>query len=84
MSPDLIAEELSEEALSQYGASDSVARRVARESKCRHAFVDPDSSERNRLGIKAFKEIAEELGGGPVLRKQESARVHEIDNDALG
>jgi hypothetical protein len=77
--PDLIAEELSEDALSRFKATDSVARHVLQEAGCRHAFVDPGQKERDDLGIKGWNDIVRDFGYGPALRKEESAQVEQIE-----
>jgi len=48
----LIAEEFSEEALSNSDAIDSVARGVSFELGIKHLFCDPNSQERENSGIK--------------------------------
>ena len=55
---DLIGEELSEEALALWHATDSVARTVAVRLLIEHLFCDPESEERHRLGILTDKEAA--------------------------
>src|SRR6266850_5284786 len=62
---DLIAEELSEEALRKWKATGSVARHVAGCLGIRHQFCDPDSSQREAIGIQSFGAIAAALGPNP-------------------
>ena len=67
---DLMAEELSEEAISlrrealRREAVGSVASNVASELRIRHKLCDPDSSQREQLGIKSGGKIALELALG--------------------
>lgn len=58
---DLIAEELSNEAIRKWKATDSVARHVAQRLGVRHLFCDPESGQRRALGIRSLDEIAAEL-----------------------
>jgi len=82
---DLIAEELSEEAISlrrevlRREALGSVARNVATKLRIKHLFCDPDSSQRQRLGIKNRDQIREELGYGRVLTLDQSEEVEAIE-----
>lgn len=78
---DLLAEEMNEECITRDQANDSVARRVSREKSRLYLFVDPDSLERKLLGIKGFKEIADELGYGPALNREESNHVERIEKE---
>jgi hypothetical protein len=77
--PDIIAEELNEDAIKQWKANDSVARKIAISLKVRHLFCDPDLKERKALDIKCFKEIAQELGYGPVLTREQTSKVENIE-----
>ena len=77
--PDLIAEELSEDALLKWKARDSVACRLANYLNVCHLFCDPNKEERNALGIKCRKEIAQELGYGVALTREQSAEVDKIE-----
>ncbi|MFH0908516.1 MAG: hypothetical protein V1929_07125 [bacterium] len=77
--PDLLAEELDEECILNDGARNSVARRVATEQAARHLFVDPDTEERRRCGIKGYREIALDLGYGCVLTREQDAHVKKIE-----
>jgi len=77
--PDLIAEELNIEAIELWKANDSVARRIANSLGIGHLFCDPDSSEREKIGIKSIKEIASDLGYGHALTSQESEKVEIMD-----
>jgi hypothetical protein len=52
-----IAEEMSSEALSQKGASESICKQVADERGLRHLYSDPDSNVRNRLCIQGENDI---------------------------
>jgi len=76
---DIIAEELNEEAIKKWKALDSVARNTATSLGIRHLFCDPDSQERKVLGIKCYKEIAQQLGYGHVLTREQSSFVEEIE-----
>lgn len=77
--PDLIAEELNEDAIRKWKAHDSVARKIASLLRVRHLFCDPDLEERKALGIKGFKEIVQELGYGAVLTREQSSEVEKIE-----
>ena len=77
--PDLIAEELSEDAIKQWKARDSVARKIAKTLRVRHLFCDPSIDERKALGIKSWQEIVQELGYGPVLKREQSLEVDKIE-----
>jgi hypothetical protein len=46
-----IAEEMSEEALSEHGAPSSLGKQIADERGIRHRYCDPDRQTRNELGI---------------------------------
>lgn len=76
---DLIAEELNDEVISLCHACDSVARVVSRRLGIRHLFCDPDSAERNRLGIKRRKEIVSEFGFGGELSQEQSMKVDAVE-----
>src|SRR6267378_7258587 len=58
---DLIAEELSDEAIRKWKATDSVARHVAYHLGVRHLFCDPESEQRKALGIRSSNETATEI-----------------------
>lgn len=77
---DLIAEELNEEVVSLCQATDSVARAVARRFDIRHLFCDPDSAERDRLGIKRRKEIISDFGYSGELSQEQSAKVDTVEH----
>lgn len=77
--PDILAEELNEDAIKQCKALDSVARKIAKHIGVRHLFCDPGLEERKALGIKNFKEIAQDLGFGTVLTSEQSSIVEEIE-----
>src|SRR5216683_5104087 len=64
---DLLAEELSDEAVRKWKAEDSVARHVARCLGVRHLFCDPESGQREALGIRSFGDILAELGPRPTV-----------------
>ena len=76
---DLIAEELTEEVIFLCHAADSVARAVAGRFGMRHLFCDPDSAERNRLGIKGRREIILELGYSGLLSPEQSEKVDAVE-----
>lgn len=77
--PDLIAEELNENAIKKWKAHDSVARKIARHLKVRHRFCDPDLEERKALDIKCRKEIAQELGYRRSLTREQSSEVDKVE-----
>jgi hypothetical protein len=77
--PDLIAEELNEDAIKKSNARDSVARKIAKFLRIQHLFCDPSIEERKTLGIKCFKEIYEELGYGRTLTREQSNEVSKIE-----
>jgi len=77
--PDLIAEELNEDSIKKWKALGSLARELAGHLGIRHLFCDPDLEERKALGIKCFKEIAQELGYGRVLTREQAAEVEKIE-----
>lgn len=52
-----IAEEMSEEALSQHGCAESVPMQVARALDIRHRLCDPSNAERAKLGIRQEADI---------------------------
>lgn len=82
--PDLIAEELNEEAIKKSKGNDSVARKIIEVLKKKHSlkidhlFCDPDSAQRKILGIKCFKKIAQELGYGQGLTHEQELEVDKI------
>ena len=77
--PDLIAEELSEDAIRKWNASDSVARNIAKTLSVNHLFCDPNIDERKVLGIKCRQQIIRELGYGSVLTREQSLQVDKIE-----
>jgi hypothetical protein len=72
---DLISEELSEAAISLWGATGSVARNVALQLSIQHLFCDPSPDERECLGILTSKEIAVSLGFEEVWSKTQEAEI---------
>ena len=72
---DLIAEELSEEALTASRAIDSSCRILSIKMGIRHIFCDPESSERTLLGIPSYSEILEDLGFGKVLTRAQAIQL---------
>lgn len=52
-----IAEEMSEEALSQNGCGASIPMQVARASALKHRLCDPNNAERAKLGIRQEADI---------------------------
>lgn len=75
---DLIAEELSEEAISVWGATDSTARSLARTLGVNHIFCDPGSEERAALGIYDYKQLKSKLGlGRGVTSEQDEYLLNE-------
>jgi hypothetical protein len=78
---DLLAEELSEEAVSLWQATGSVAKTVAKRISINHMFCDPQLADRRRLGIRTADEIASDLGYGRFLTPaQEAIRTAEERN----
>lgn len=57
LSVDLLAEEMSAEALQRAKVVESSVQRVARELKVPHLLCDPDSIQRSALGIPDFEEL---------------------------
>jgi len=82
--PDLLAEELNEDAIKKWTTEDSVARKIARRLNVRHLFCDPDVEERRALGIKSFNEIARDLGYEPGLTREQIATVEMIEKEHWG
>jgi hypothetical protein len=74
---DLIAEELSDEAVRKWKAEDSVARCVASRLGIRHLFCDPESSEREALGIRSLSEIVDSFGPRPTVDEVEAQEREE-------
>jgi hypothetical protein len=74
----LIAEEMSMESLKKWEATRSVCKSVTDELGIKHAFCDPDSIERKKIGIKLEKEISEELGYGQILSDSQVNKLDEI------
>lgn len=72
---DLIAEELSEEALASSHAIDSSCRILSGKMGIRHIFCDPESAERKFLGIPSESEILEDLGFGKVLTRAQAIQL---------
>lgn len=72
---DLLAEELNEEAVKRFRASDSTARLVALERKLAHIFCDPNTSERRALGIPTVEELLDKLGYGCNPSDEEKANL---------
>lgn len=70
----LIAEELNEEEISKRRAKGSVVKNVAKKLDKEHRFCDPDSSERDAIGIPSITEIKEKLG----LRRFHSPEEEQI------
>jgi len=69
----LLAEELSEEAISKnvFKAKGSTAWSVANKLRIDHRFCDPDATERKTLGIPSEQEIRKQLGLGCRLTPEE-------------
>jgi hypothetical protein len=74
---DLAAEEMNEEAIASEKAFGSVVKNVAIDEKVEHLFCDPESEERDRLGIRSEKDIIRELSGGSVLRPEHEESFQE-------
>jgi len=75
MSIDLIAEELSEDAIALWRASGSAARNVASRLSITHLFCDPSIEERKSLGILMPKEIAAMQGFGQFWTSHQDAVI---------
>lgn len=70
---DLLAEELNEESIKCFRASDSIARLIASERKLNHLFCDPNSIERRNIGIPTTEELRQKFSyGGNPTNKQNS------------
>lgn len=72
---ELIAEELNEEALNLWNATDSVCKFFAKSMKLTHHYCDPNSYERNNLGIETDLEIRTRLGYGKLLTADQNKQV---------
>lgn len=72
---DLIAEELNEEALNLWKATDSACRIFAQSMKLMHHYCDPNSHERHLLGIETDLEIRTRLGYGKLLTIDQDNQV---------
>jgi hypothetical protein len=59
---DCIAEEMNVEFLEKWRADRDVCESIAAELKLMHIYCDPDSSRRQKRGIKLEREIRDELG----------------------
>jgi hypothetical protein len=65
---DLLAEELSAEALDLWKATGSVVQQLATERLITHIFCDPNSDQRHELGIPNDDELKSKLGYGRCLK----------------
>ncbi|MBK1888448.1 hypothetical protein Undi14_00275 [Undibacterium sp. 14-3-2] len=74
---DAIAEELSEQSLSEVGATASVPQLLARGLGLVHLFCDPNRDERRTLGI--FDDNAIRLSGFPSKKPDETEIQRRID-----
>ena len=74
---DLAAEEMSEEAIASEKAFGSVVKNVAIQENVEHLFCDPESEERDSLGIRSEEDIIRELSGGSVLRPEHEESFQE-------
>jgi len=72
---DLVAEELNEEALELWNATDSACRIFANSFNLPHLYCDPNLKERNTLGIKSETEIRDKLGYGKCLNVEQDNEV---------
>lgn len=70
---DAIAEELSEESVAKWKASDSTARLVASSFGVQHHFCDPTTAERSAMGIPSSEELRESLKLRTVLTHEQRA-----------
>ena len=72
---DLLAEELSEEALKLLKATGSVVRQLATEHRIKHIFCDPNSDQRRELGIPKPEELKSKFGYGRCLKPNQQAKM---------
>ena len=70
---DLIAEELNEEAIAYWGATDSVARLIANQYRLNHIFCEPTADEKMGLGITSDKQLRQKFP--KVLTHAEKSRM---------
>lgn len=76
---DLVAEELSKDAIDQENALGSVAKNVPDELEISHLFVDLGVIERKELGIVGFKQIVKVVCGGSVVKPELREEVERRD-----
>jgi len=72
---DAIAEELNEEAITQWGCNESTARKAANAFGVPHCFCDPDSSERVGIGIPSCENLKKILGIGKFADQKATAKL---------
>jgi hypothetical protein len=72
---DLLAEELSTEALGKWKAKGSVVEQLATERQITHIFCDPNSDQRRELGIPNYEELKSKLGYGRFLKPGQQTQV---------
>ena len=70
-----LAEELNEEAINLWKATDSACRLFAQSMKLMHQYCDPNSHERHLLGIESDLEIRTRLGFGKSLTIDQDNQV---------
>lgn len=70
-----IAEELNDEAVVGLRGTDSVARQVCNRLGIGHLYCDPDSSQREKLGIPSTQELKTRLGYGLILNHVQRDRL---------
>jgi hypothetical protein len=69
---DLIAEEMSREALEMENATKSTVEAVAESLQIRHLLCDPDSAERKALGIPSYEDLKVARGIRHVFEAEEA------------
>ena len=74
---ELIAEELSEEAILKWCAADSTARKLANENGIQHLFCDPNKKERVALGILDYEQLKIKNGWNNVTPEQHTFLLNE-------
>lgn len=73
----LIAEELNEEAILLWKATDSACRIAAKSMDLNHIFCEADASERKFYKIESQEEVRRRLGFGKVLNKWQDKEMQD-------
>ena len=81
---DLLAEEMSVEALRREGCHQSTVQVVARRTNIAHVFLDPDSAERSALGIPSYDEIKARRGLGKYVFEDDAAKLKVAEREHWG